>query len=124
MNINGLLKGLPVNALWQILRVFRFTTRWYEQIEVAYYAKLADHAATHENEQNIRAEELAPVFVLSTVDVVHKPCLPWPNLFLMPALTMSLNRSLLRHRICILCTYVPMRQVIFGSNCLVLTATS
>ncbi len=66
MNINGLLKGLPVNALWQILRVFRFTTRWYEQIEVAYYAKLADHAATHENEQNIRAEELAPVFVLST----------------------------------------------------------
>ncbi|MCI5141707.1 MAG: sulfotransferase, partial [Candidatus Electrothrix sp. ATG1] len=66
MNINGFLKRLPVNVLWQVLRVFRFTTRWYEQIEVQYYAKLADHGTAHEKEQNIPPEELAPVFVLST----------------------------------------------------------
>jgi len=66
MNINSLLKGLPVNVLWQILRVFRFTTRWYDQVEVQYYAKLADHSVAHEKDQFIPVEELAPVFVLST----------------------------------------------------------
>ena len=66
MNINGLVKKLPVGLLLQVLRAFRFTTRWYEQIEVEYYAKLADHSAVHEKEKSIPAEELTPVFVLST----------------------------------------------------------
>ncbi|MCI5123032.1 MAG: hypothetical protein D3925_00785 [Candidatus Electrothrix sp. AR5] len=64
MNINGLLKKLPVEILWQVLRVFRVATRWYEQIEVEYYAKLADHSVFHE--QVSSTEELEPVFVLST----------------------------------------------------------
>lgn len=66
MSINGIIKKLPVDVLWQILRVFRFTTRWYEQIEVEYYAKLADHSIAHEKDQVVPVEELEPVFVLST----------------------------------------------------------
>ncbi|MDU9050280.1 MAG: sulfotransferase [Candidatus Electrothrix sp. Rat3] len=66
MNINGLVKKVPIKILWQILRVFRFTTRWYEQIEVEYYTKLTDHNLSHEKHQLIPIEELAPVFVLST----------------------------------------------------------
>lgn len=66
MNINRVIKKVPVEILWQILRLFRFTTRWYEQIEVEYYTKLTDHNLSHEKDQLIPIEELTPVFVLST----------------------------------------------------------
>ncbi|MCI5129998.1 MAG: hypothetical protein D3904_00360 [Candidatus Electrothrix sp. EH2] len=66
MKINGLLQKLPVRVLKQILRVFRFTTRMYEQVQAAYYAKLPDSGATAHNMVEIPIENLQPVFVLST----------------------------------------------------------
>ncbi|WPD24063.1 MAG: sulfotransferase domain-containing protein [Candidatus Electrothrix scaldis] len=67
MQLNGLLKKLPLSALGQLLRIFRFSTRMYEQIQVEYYARLADHSAdSPDEEDDIPTEELQPVFVLST----------------------------------------------------------
>ncbi|XOF35364.1 MAG: sulfotransferase [Candidatus Electrothrix sp. YB6] len=67
MQLNGLLKKLPVGALRQIMRIFRFTTRIYEQVQVEYYARIASCTADGQvEEQDIPTEELQPVFVLST----------------------------------------------------------
>ena len=67
MKINRLLQNLPVSTLGQILRIFRFTTRVYEQVQVEYYARLPDRGAGEQDEaEEILTEELQPVFVLST----------------------------------------------------------
>ncbi|MCI5144114.1 MAG: hypothetical protein D3923_00990, partial [Candidatus Electrothrix sp. AR3] len=68
MKSNELLKKLPVGTLGQILRVFRFTTRMYEQVQVEYYAKLLSSCDVSEQDQKkeISTEEMEPVFVLST----------------------------------------------------------
>ena len=67
MNINPLLKGLPLNVLGQVLRVFRFSTRAYEQVQSEYYSRLSDHGASLRTQDfALSAEEMTPVFVLST----------------------------------------------------------
>lgn len=66
MNINGVFRKLPVDVLWQVLRFFRVASRWHAQIEIEYYAKLAEHSVSHEKDQILPFEELEPVFVLST----------------------------------------------------------
>jgi hypothetical protein len=67
MQLNRLLKKLPLSALGQFLRIFRFSTRMYEQVQVEYYTRLADHSTDSSDEdEDIPTEELQPVFVLST----------------------------------------------------------
>lgn len=63
-----LLRQFPVGMLRWILRVFRFTTGIYEQVQIEYYTKLADYNASVKRKCNaeILREELIPVFVLST----------------------------------------------------------
>ncbi|MCI5166258.1 MAG: hypothetical protein D3903_09225 [Candidatus Electrothrix sp. GM3_4] len=67
MQLNGLLKRLPVGTLSQIMRILRFTTRTYEQVQVEYYAKLSSCTPDgQDEEQDIPTEEMQPIFVLST----------------------------------------------------------
>ncbi len=68
MKANDLFKRLPVQVLWQILRIFRFATRMYEQAQAEYYARLPDHGVSMIGRASdaIPAEELRPGFVLST----------------------------------------------------------
>jgi len=66
MGKNSLFKNMPVHILGKILRIFRFTTRVYEQIQVEYYSKLGDGDKAVTTTAEPAAVDLSPVFVLST----------------------------------------------------------
>ena len=63
---NTFIKKIPVHTLKQILRIFRFTTRIYEQIQVEYYSRLAKGSQLLTDTPDLQVAELSPVFVLST----------------------------------------------------------
>ncbi|MCI5223811.1 MAG: hypothetical protein D3924_14345 [Candidatus Electrothrix sp. AR4] len=68
MNINGLLKTLPMGTLRHFLNFSRSANNLHEKIEAEYYKRLLKlgNSDVNKTERAVPAEELTPVFVLST----------------------------------------------------------